>query len=57
MIELVSGTSRGIRLRSHDLRAINEQRAQQLTLPLPSLTQLMLPLIGRVAAGSPILAQ
>jgi repressor LexA len=57
VIELVSGTSRGIRLRSHDLRAINEQRAQQLTLPLPSLTQLMLPLIGRVAAGSPILAQ
>jgi repressor LexA len=57
VIELVSGTSRGIRLRSHDLRAINEQRAQQLTLPLPSLSQLMLPLIGRVAAGSPILAQ
>lgn len=57
VIELVSGTSRGIRLRSSDLRAINEQRAQQLTLPLPSLSQLMLPLIGRVAAGSPILAQ
>ncbi|MGS5087372.1 transcriptional repressor LexA [Hydrogenophaga sp. A37] len=57
VIELVSGTSRGIRLRSSDLRTINEQRAQQLTLPLPSLTQLMLPLIGRVAAGSPILAQ
>jgi repressor LexA len=53
----VSGTSRGIRLRSGDLRAINEQRAQQLTLPIPGLTQLMLPLIGRVAAGSPILAQ
>ena len=57
VIELVSGTSRGIRLRSSDLRAINEQRAQQLTLPIPGLTQLMLPLIGRVAAGSPILAQ
>jgi len=57
VIELVSGTSRGIRLRSSDLRSINEQRAQQLTLPLPSLTQLLLPLIGRVAAGSPILAQ
>jgi repressor LexA len=57
VIELVSGTSRGIRLRSGDLRAINEQRAQQLTLPIPGLTQLMLPLIGRVAAGSPILAQ
>jgi repressor LexA len=56
-IELVSGTSRGIRLRSSDLRSINEQRAQQLTLPIPSLSQLLLPLIGRVAAGSPILAQ
>jgi repressor LexA len=57
MIELVSGTSRGIRLRSRDLQAINDQRAHQLTLPLPGLSQLMLPLIGRVAAGSPILAQ
>ncbi|MCB2018329.1 MAG: transcriptional repressor LexA [Hydrogenophaga sp.] len=57
VIELVSGTSRGIRLRSQDLRALNEQRAQQLTLPVPGLSQLMLPLIGRVAAGSPILAQ
>jgi repressor LexA len=57
VIELVSGTSRGIRLRSEDLRSINESRSRQLTLPLPSLSQLMLPLIGRVAAGSPILAQ
>jgi repressor LexA len=57
MIELVSGTSRGIRLRNRDLQAINDQRVQQLTLPLPGLSQLMLPLIGRVAAGSPILAQ
>jgi repressor LexA len=57
VIELVSGTSRGIRLRSRDLRAINEQRAQQLTLPMPGFAQLVLPLIGRVAAGSPILAQ
>jgi repressor LexA len=57
VIELVSGTSRGIRLRSEDLQSINASRGRQLTLPLPSLTQLMLPLIGRVAAGSPILAQ
>ena len=56
-IELVSGTSRGIRLRNEDLQSINESRGRQLTLPLPSLSQLMLPLIGRVAAGSPILAQ
>ncbi|MFA5680802.1 MAG: transcriptional repressor LexA [Hydrogenophaga sp.] len=53
VIELLSGTSRGIRLRSEDLRSINA--ARQLTLP--GLAQLALPLIGRVAAGSPILAQ
>lgn len=57
VIELVSGTSRGIRLRSEDLQTINEARGRQLTLPIPGLAQLMLPLIGRVAAGSPILAQ
>ena len=46
-IELVSGTSRGIRLRLH---AAQEQ--------VPQLAStLVLPLIGRVAAGSPILAQ
>ncbi len=57
VIELVSGTSRGIRLSSADLQHINESRGRQLNLPLPGLAQLMLPLIGRVAAGSPILAQ
>jgi repressor LexA len=57
VIELVSGTSRGIRLRSKDLQSVNAARARQLTLPLPSLSQLVLPVIGRVAAGSPILAQ
>jgi repressor LexA len=57
VIELVSGTSRGIRLRREDLQSINSARARQLTLPVPSLSQLMLPLIGRVAAGFPILAQ
>ena len=50
-IELVSGTSRGIRLKSDTLRTINESRQHNL------LSQLALPLIGRVAAGSPILAQ
>lgn len=57
VIELVSGTSRGIRLRNEDLQHINESRGRQLNLPIPGLAQLMLPLIGRVAAGSPILAQ
>ncbi len=56
-IELVGGTSRGIRLKSDTLRALNEARGKQFSLPLPSLSQLTLPLVGRVAAGSPILAQ
>ncbi|MBS3995810.1 MAG: transcriptional repressor LexA [Hydrogenophaga sp.] len=56
-IELVSGTSRGIRLRSEDLRSINEARGHQLTPALASFKPLLLPLVGRVAAGSPILAQ
>ena len=57
VIELVGGTSRGIRLQSGTLRALYEARGKQYSLPLPSLAQLSLPLVGRVAAGSPILAQ
>lgn len=57
VIELIGGTSRGIRLKSDTLRALNEARGKQYSLPLPSLSQLTLPLVGRVAAGSPILAQ
>ena len=57
VLELVGGTSRGIRLKSDTLRALNEARGKQFSLPLPSLSQLTLPLVGRVAAGSPILAQ
>ena len=57
VIELVSGTSRGIRLQGEALRSINESRIKQFSLPMPDLAQLALPLIGRVAAGSPILAQ
>ena len=45
-IELVSGTSRGIRL-----------RASPASTGLQRLATLALPLVGRVAAGSPILAQ
>ncbi|MDP2417885.1 MAG: transcriptional repressor LexA, partial [Hydrogenophaga sp.] len=56
-IELVSGTSRGIRLRSEHLQSINDLRGRQLAQPFSVVNQLMLPLIGRVAAGSPILAQ
>jgi repressor LexA len=57
VIELVSGTSRGIRLKGDMLRSMQESRMKQFSLPLPGLAQLALPLIGRVAAGSPILAQ
>lgn len=57
VIELVSGTSRGIRLKSETLRSINASRNNQFALPLPAFTQMALPLVGRVAAGSPILAQ
>ncbi|MBL8287196.1 MAG: transcriptional repressor LexA [Rubrivivax sp.] len=61
VIELAPGTSRGIRLKSDTLRALNAARlsqyGKQYALPLPSLAQLTLPLVGRVAAGSPILAQ
>jgi repressor LexA len=61
VIELVGGTSRGIRLKSDTLRALNAARlnpfGKQYSLPLPSLAQLNLPLVGRVAAGAPILAQ
>jgi repressor LexA len=57
VIDLISGTSRGIRLRGESLRSANASRMQMFTLPLQSLAQLVLPLIGRVAAGSPILAQ
>jgi len=65
-IELVGGTSRGIRLKSDTLRAVNVARetresresfGRQFSLPLANLAQLTLPLIGRVAAGHPILAQ
>lgn len=58
VIELLGGTSRGIRLKSDALRAVNRARRQeQPSLPIPGIAQLLLPLVGRVAAGSPILAQ
>ncbi|WP_312834987.1 transcriptional repressor LexA [Comamonas sp.] len=71
VIELVSGTSRGIRLQSDTMRSINAARGTRFSSPLAGvsnataglgrvvqeLAQLALPLIGRVSAGSPILAQ
>ncbi|MDI1261194.1 transcriptional repressor LexA [Aquabacterium sp.] len=64
VIELLGGTSRGIRLKAGTLRTVNETRKKSgsaggapFNMSLPGLEQLVLPLIGRVAAGSPILAQ
>jgi repressor LexA len=61
VLELVGGTSRGIRLKSDTLRSLAQARlsqfGKQYSLPLPSLAQLCLPLVGRVAAGNPILAE
>jgi len=50
-IELVSGTSRGIRLKG------GNQRSYQESTFSASPSGFSLPLVGRVAAGSPILAQ
>ena len=57
VLELVSGTSRGIRLISNTVRSINAARGAHFDLPMTAIQPLMLPLVGRVAAGSPILAQ
>jgi repressor LexA len=61
-IEISPGTSRGIRLLEMGLSDGNDRTserfyAKQMALPHASLMQLSLPLVGRVAAGSPILAQ
>ena len=52
VIELAAGSSRGIRVLMDA-----DDVPHQFTLPHSSIAQLALPLIGRVAAGSPILAQ
>ena len=57
VIELVSGTSRGIRLNSDALQAIQTARQKKFATSIAQVLELALPLIGRVAAGSPILAQ
>lgn len=57
VIELVSGTSRGIRLRLDHRIAASEAWMEPGVESLRQLQHLSLPLIGRVAAGSPIFAQ
>lgn len=54
VIELVPGASRGIRVVAETNSASSPF---QFSLPSAALMQLALPLIGRVAAGSPILAE
>ncbi|CAN5822482.1 transcriptional repressor LexA [soil metagenome] len=54
VIEIAPGTSRGIRLLDSALSS--HMPGMQMALPHPALMQLSLPLVGRVAAGSPILA-
>ncbi len=58
-IEISPGTSRGIRLLDRPPEDSRPRRfgAAQLALPHPELMQFSLPLVGRVAAGSPILAE
>jgi repressor LexA len=55
-IELTPGTSRGIRIAQQHSHPFQFGRSQQMSLPSGALQQLTLPLIGRVAAGSPIMA-
>ena len=55
-IELTPGTSRGIRIAQQHNGLFQFGRSQQMPLPSGALQQLTLPLIGRVAAGSPIMA-
>lgn len=64
-IDLTPGTSRGIRLRADHIgnigavarELLQRTSASQLLVPNLALMQLSLPMVGRVAAGSPILAQ
>ena len=57
-IELVSGTSRGIRLKSFNRTQQSTSFTEQWSEKMSVFQQsMLLPLIGRVAAGSPILAQ
>ena len=55
VIELVGGTSRGIRLKSDILRSLRSGGTDSADAASPDT--MSVPLVGRVAAGSPILAQ
>jgi len=53
VIELTPGTSRGIRL----CEPVNARPVEQFNVGQSAANQLYLPLVGRVAAGSPILSE
>ncbi|MFG6449200.1 transcriptional repressor LexA [Roseateles sp. BYS180W] len=62
VLELVGGTSRGIRLKADTLQQLHRarQQVQSKFSPLQAISDALpcvLPLVGRVAAGHPILAQ
>ena len=56
-IELISGTSRGIRVRLAAADQLQSIQSKPHALPSQDFLQFMLPLVGRVAAGYPIFAQ
>lgn len=56
VIELVSGTSRGIRLCSGAMRSLSAAQGTLLPASLAGVTQLVLPLVAQVATGAPMLA-
>ena len=57
MIELSPGTSRGIRLTGRPRQPARAGLPPGLGRALPGMEQMLLPLVGRVAAGHPILAE
>jgi repressor LexA len=60
VIELAPGASRGIRVvlgRESNRESGRDDGFAEAAVPHPSMLPMSLPLIGRVAAGSPILAQ
>ena len=56
-IELISGTSRGIRVRHASTGQVQPGQSEQPILSSSGFSKFMLPLVGRVAAGYPIFAQ
>lgn len=55
-IELLNGTSRGIRVKMEQIQSTAVKLASHIQEVNERIQQINLPLIGRVAAGSPILA-